>query len=161
MRKILEAAALIALFVDVWITYRAMGGPNPLPTRIPTHFDTAGNPNGWGSPATLIFLPGIAIALYFGITLVSRFPVGFHYPVRVTQVSLPRIQSLTLDMLAWMKAELCGMFCTLQYWMIEAARSGAGKLPPLLMPGFLVLIFGTIGVYFVLVIGASTRSDSK
>ena len=158
MRKILEAVAVIAFLADVWITYRALSGPNPLPARIPTHFDAAGNPNGWGSPTALIFLPGIAIALYFGITAVSRFPMAFHYPVRVTQVNLPRIQSLTLDMLAWIKAELCGMFCALQYWMIEAARSGEGRLPQLLMPGFLVLIFGTIGIYFVLVI-TSARSD--
>lgn len=159
MRKILEAVALIALFVDVCITYQALSGANPLPARIPTHFDAAGNPNGWGSPAVLIFLPGIAIALYSGITIASRFPTAFRYSMRVNQVNLPRVQTLTLDMLAWLKAELACLFCLLQYWMIAAARSGDGKLPPLLIPGFLILIFGTVGIYLIVVIGVASRSD--
>ncbi|HLY40797.1 MAG TPA: DUF1648 domain-containing protein [Terracidiphilus sp.] len=161
MRKILELVALIALSANVWITYRALSGPQPLPSRIPTHFDAAGNPNGWGSPSVLILLPVISIALYLGFTIVSRFPMAFHYPVRVTEANLQRVQSLTLDMLAWMKSELSWMFCALQYWMIAAARSGEGKLPALLVPGFLVLILGTIGVYLVVVISQAARGDLR
>ena len=47
MRKTLEAVGLGALAVLFWDTYRALYGPDPLPDRIPTHFDIAGQPNGW------------------------------------------------------------------------------------------------------------------
>lgn len=155
MRKTLEAVGLIALLVLVWITYQALAGPHPLPDRIPTHFDASGHPNGWGSPAMLILLPVVAIGLYLAITVVSRIPSAFHYPVRVTRVNLPRIQSLTLDMIAWIKTELSCLFAALQWWMIQAARSSEGRLPVLLMPAFLVLIFGTIGGYLFAVIRAA------
>jgi len=162
MRKTLEAIGLIALVVLVWLTYQALAGPTRLPDRIPTHFDAAGNPNGWGSPAMLMLLPIVAIGLHLGITVVSRIPSAFHYPVRVTRVSLPRIQCLTLEMITCIKAELACLFATLQWWMIQAARNNEGQLPPLLMPGFIVLIFGTIGGYlFAVIRAAGSGTDSN
>ncbi len=155
MRKTLEAIGLGALAVLAWITYRALTGPERLPDRIPTHFDMAGNPNGWGSPAMLLLLPVVAGSLYLVMTVVARFPTAFNYPVRVTRETLPRLQSLTLDMIAWLKAELACLFTVLQWWMIEAARSGQGRLPPLLMPVFLVVIFATLGWHFVRVFRAA------
>jgi len=81
MRKSLEAVALAALAFQAWITYRAFFGPDPLPAKIPTHFDAAGNPNAWGSPATLLFLPAIAVFIYLLFTVVTRFPSAFNYSV--------------------------------------------------------------------------------
>jgi len=151
MRKWLEAIGLGALALLVWITWSALNGSQRLPERIPTHFDAAGNANGWGSPAMLLLLPVVAVALYLAISVVSRFPASFNYPVRVAPEKRRRLEELTLDMIAWIKMELACLFATLQWWMIQAARSGEGRLPPLLMPGFLVVIFGTIGWHFVAV----------
>lgn len=162
MRKSIEGVGLIALAVLFWITYQALAGPERLPDRIPTHFEMAGNANGWGSPAVLLLLPVVAVGLYLTITVVSRFPMAFHYPVRVMPVNLPRVQDLTLDMVTWLKAELACLFVALQWWMIHAARSGDGRLPALLVPGFLVLIFATVGWYLVAVIRtASADGDSQ
>jgi uncharacterized membrane protein len=149
MRKSLEAIALIALFLMGWITYLAFDGPDRLPDRIPTHFDIAGNPNGWGSPAALLLLPIVAVGLYFAMTVVSRFPAAFNYPVRVTRQNLPRLQSLTLDMIVWLKAELACFFAILQWAIIRAVRSGQGQLFTWLVPGLLIVVFSTIGWHFV------------
>jgi uncharacterized membrane protein len=152
VRKTIELVGLIALGVLVWITYQAVAGPRRLPDRIPTHFDMAGNANGWGSPAMLLLLPVVGIGTYLTISLVSRFPMAFHYPVQVAQVNVPRVQNLTLDMVTWLKTELACLFAMLQGWMIQAARSGDGRLPVLLVPGFLVVIFATVGCYLIAVI---------
>lgn len=162
MRRLLEAIGLIALAVLMWITYQALTGPERLPDRIPTHFDMAGNANGWGSPAMLLLLPVVALGLYLTFVVVSRFPSAFHYPVRVAPANLPRIQDLTIDMLTWLKSELACLFAALQWWMIQAARSGDGRLPVLLVPGFLVVIFATMGWHLVAVIReASGGSGSQ
>ncbi len=162
MRRLLEGVALFAMAMLVWITYQAFAGPEPLPDRIPVHFDINGNANGWGSPAMLLLLPVIAVGLYIAMTVSSRFPMAFHYPVRVTQANLPRVQNLTLDLVTWIKTELACLFATLQWWMIQAARSGHGRLPPLLVPGFLVVIFATAGWYIVAVVRvASSGADSQ
>jgi uncharacterized membrane protein len=162
MRKTIEAIGWIALAVLVWMTYQALAGPQRLPDRIPTHFDMAGNANGWGSPAMLLLLPVVAVGVYLTISVVSRFPMTFHYPVQVARANLPRVQDLTLDMVTWLKTELACLFAMLQGWMIEAARSGNGRLPVLLVPGFLVVIFATVGLYLVAVIrAASGGKDSQ
>jgi uncharacterized membrane protein len=161
MRKTMEAIALIGLAVMAWITYSAFNGPNPLPDRIPTHFDAAGDPNGWGSPNTLWLLPAIGVTLYLVITVISQFPTSFKYSVQVTEKNRARLQEVTLDMLAWFKAELVGLFAVLQWWMIQAARSGAGHISPWLVPGFLVVVFATAGWHVVALFQAAKAGGNS
>ncbi len=80
MRKVLEAIGLLALAVMGWSTWNALYGPSPLPERVATHFDAAGNANAWGSPGGLVFFAAFAFALYLVLSLVSRFPGAFNYP---------------------------------------------------------------------------------
>ena len=67
MRQSLIWTGWFALALNGWITYRAVWGPNPLPERIATHFDAAGNPNGWGPPAMLLLLPVIGAVVFGGV----------------------------------------------------------------------------------------------
>jgi uncharacterized membrane protein len=158
MRRTLEAIGLGGLAVLFWITYSAFNGPNPLPDRIPTHFDAAGDPNGWGSPNMLWLLPVIGASLYLVITVISQFPTSFRYSVQVTETNRARLQQITLSMLAWLKAELVGLFAVLQWWMIQAARSSQGRISPWLMPGFLVVVFTTAGWHVVALFQAAKSS---
>lgn len=54
MRKLAEALAVAAFAVLAWLTWAALYGPNRLPDSVPTHFDAAGNANGWGSPSGMV-----------------------------------------------------------------------------------------------------------
>ncbi|MFY9854009.1 MAG: DUF1648 domain-containing protein [Terracidiphilus sp.] len=144
MRKTLEAITLIALTVLVWFTWQALNGPAPLPDRIPTHFDATGNPNGWGPASTLWLLPAVAIALYLGMTLMSRFPASFNYPVKLTEENSARLKGLSLDMLAWVRLEIICLFAYIQWSTIEVANHGHGGLRPALLPISAVVIFGTV-----------------
>ncbi|MGD0736171.1 MAG: DUF1648 domain-containing protein [Terracidiphilus sp.] len=149
MRKTLEAIGIIALAVLFWITYSALRGPDRLPDRIPTHFDLAGNPNAWGTPATLLFVPGLALALYLAITVVSQFPSAFNFPVRVTPQNRSRLEKLAVSMVTWLKVELVCLFVWIQAATINSARHQALGLSPLLLPVSLVAVFGTIAWHFV------------
>jgi hypothetical protein len=145
VRKTLELIGLIALAALYGLTWSALYGPNRLPDRVPTHFDAAGNPNGWGSPSGLILMPAIATALYLLMTVVARFPESFHYPVRITPQNLARLQAVTLNMVLWLKVELACLFAVLQWAFIQSARTGNGHLFPMILPFFIVAVFGTIG----------------
>ncbi|MGA3370643.1 MAG: DUF1648 domain-containing protein [Terracidiphilus sp.] len=155
MRKQLEAITLAALATMAWITWQALHGPNPLPERIPTHFDAAGNPNGWGPASTLLFLPAVAVGIYLLITLVSRFPAAFNYPVQVTEENRARLQALTLQMLACLKLELACLFAWIQWFIIQSVRQGHGHLSPAFMVLFLVAVFGTVGWHIVAIFRAA------
>lgn len=146
MRKTLELIGLLALAALCWITWAALYGPNRLPAdRVPTHFDAAGNPNAWGSPTGMILMPLMAGALYLLMSVVARFPGAFHYPVRTTAQNVARLQSITLDMVAWLKVQLVCLFAVLQWAFLQAARSGSGRLFPLILPFFIAVIWDTIG----------------
>lgn len=146
MRKQLEGVALIGLAVESWLTYRAFVGPEKLPERIPVHFDSAGNPNGWGQPHTLLILPLVTLGLYLVITMVAQFPGAFNYPVRVTVENRARLEQLALEMIAWLKTELVWLFAGMQWFSISAARSGQGVLP-WFFPMGIGVVFLTIGRY--------------
>lgn len=160
MRKALEAAGIVALIVQGWMTYRALYGPDRLPERVPTHFDVAGNPNGWGSPAMMVVLPFIAAAIYLTLTMAAQFPGLFHYPVRPTARNLPRMQELTLDLLAWIKVEMVCLFAVLQWVFIQSARSGEGHLFSRVLPVALAVFLGTVGWHLVALIRAASGTQS-
>ena len=145
MRKSLEVFGLVGLAALVGVTYAALYGPAPLPDRVPIHFDASGAANGWGSPHPMIFMPLIAGTIYLLTSLASRFPSSFHYPVRATPQILPRLQAITLNMLAWLKVELAWLFAMLQWVFVRSARSGDGHLFPVIIPGILLVFLGTVG----------------
>jgi len=149
MRKSLEVLSIFALGLLIWITWAALYGPSHLPGRVPTHFDAAGNPNAWGSPMGMILPPVLALGLYLLMSVVARFPAAFNYPVRVTRQNIQRLQSVTLDMIAWLKTELICLFTLLQWALVQAARTGSGSLFPKILPFFIAAIFATIAWHFI------------
>ncbi len=161
MRKTLELIGLLALVVLFWMAWSALYGANPLPDRVATHFDAAGNPNGWGSPKGLIFFPLLGGVLYLVLSLVTRFPAAFHYPVRVTPRTVARLQQVTLDMIAWLKAENVCLFAVLQWTFIQAARTGDGHLFPRILPFFIATIFATVGWHFIAMFRAARSAQDS
>jgi uncharacterized membrane protein len=146
MRKWIEGVALLALGLQISITLLAFFGPQQLPARIPIHFDVGGRPDGWGSSAMLLLLPAITIINYLLFTVVTQFPGAFKYPVKVTSMNRLRMQSLALDMMAWMKLEIVGLLTWIQWVTIATARQ-PDKPIPAMTPAALVIVFATVLFY--------------
>jgi uncharacterized membrane protein len=162
VRKTLEVVGLGMLAVLYWITYAALHGSERLPDRIPTHFDISGQPNAWGPPDFLWFLPAVAAGIYLLMTVLGNIRFRrYNLPVPVTEANLPFIQEQTILMVAWIKCEMLCLFTYLQWSIIQSARDGAFRLSPLLIPVFLVVIFSTVGWCLTTMIrGAKTRAES-
>jgi len=163
MRRTLELISLGLLAVLFWFTYSALHGPERLPDRIPTHFDISGQPNAWGPPGFLWFLPVVAAGVYLLLTVLGSIRYRrYNLPVRVTEANLPFIQDQTILMVAWIKSEMLCLFLYLQWSMLQSARDGAFRLSPLLIPVFLVVVFSTVGWNIaVLIRGAKERAESR
>ena len=123
----------------------AVFGPHKLPDRIPIHFDAAGQINGWGSPAMLWLLPAVATGIYVLITLVMRHPSAFNFPVQVTPAARARLESMALDMIAWLRAEMIWLFLFIEWAMIYSARLGRSAISPWTIPLCVAVVFVTIG----------------
>ncbi len=162
MRRTLELICVGLLAVLFWITYSAFNGPERLPDRIPTHSDISGQPNAWGSPGFLWFLPLVAAGVYLLLTILGSIRYRrYNLPVRVTEANLPFIQDQTILMVAWIKCEVLSMFVYLQWSILQSARSGSFRLSPWLIPVFLVVVFTTAGWQVAsLIRGAKKRTES-
>lgn len=163
MRKTLEGICLGLLGILFWFTYSALNGPERLPDRIPTHFDISGQPNAWGSPGFLWFLPMVALGVFVLLTVLGSIRFRrYNLPVRVTEANLPFIQDQTILMVAWIKCELLCLFVYVQWSILQSARDGAFRLSPLLIPVFLVVVFSTVGWNLAALIrGARERAEAS
>lgn len=130
--RLASAGLLAYTFGLIWSTV-----PN-LPPRIPTHFNAAGRPNGWGSPEMLWLLFSVQLGLTFMLFVLpwaaARFPnLGHVGPRRLAE--FPREQREHIVAILRRMLDLDALFVNglLAYicrGTIQAARSpGAGLAP--------------------------------
>lgn len=144
--KVVETTALVGVAFLVVVT--AFYWPMVHKT-IPTHFDIAGKVDGWGPKATLLPTPFICAGIYVLLTVISRFPHIFNYPVPITEENAERQYRIALTVMRWLKMEIIWLFAYLNWQMIQVALSKAKGLDVLAMPIALAVIFGTSIVLIV------------
>ena len=144
MRKVLEAIALVLLCFTWGWTAQAIFGSHPLPAQIPVHFDLAGRPDRWGTPQMLWLIPVMTAVIYGLMTLVSRYPSAFNFPMRIKPATRPRLEAIALNLISWLKTEVMGLFFWIQFQAIQYARNGRRELSPAFLALVLIAIFGTI-----------------
>jgi uncharacterized membrane protein len=139
-RKSIEALSLAGLAFIFWITWQALHGPNPLPERVPTHFDAAGHANAWGPPETLWLLPVLAGVLYLLITVLSLLPTTLKSKRQLTPEKRAQLEALTRRMVAWLKLELICLFAWIQWSILQSLEQGSSSISPWTVPVFIAAV---------------------
>ena len=120
-----------------------------LPDTIPTHFNGAGEADGFGSKASIIGLPVIETLLFFGLTVLNRYPHIFNYPTAITEDNALRLYTLATRMLRYLKLVLVLVFGGIEFMTIQNATGKAAGLGVWFLPLTLVLVFLPL-IYFVI-----------
>jgi uncharacterized membrane protein len=120
-----------------------------LPDTIPTHFNAAGEADGFGGKASIITLPIIATLLFIGLTVLNRYPHSFNYPSPVRQDNALRLYTLATRMLRYLKLILVVVFGGIEFMTIQHATGEATGLGVWFLPLTLMLIFLPL-IYFVI-----------
>ena len=81
-----------------------------LPARIPTHFNAAGEIDGYGGRGTLFLMPVIGLIGVLVIGLVARFPKSWNTGVRLTAINRVRVYRLMRDLMADLRLAIALMF---------------------------------------------------
>jgi uncharacterized membrane protein len=116
-----------------------------LPARFPTHFNAAGEADGWGGKPSLLPLPIINIVVYAGLTLLGKYPHAFNYPCEINAGNAYRQYSNARMMLSWIKLEITVSFGYIEWSMIHVAL---GNRPVLwILPFILITVIGTVLFY--------------
>ena len=119
-----------------------------LPDTIPTHFNGAGQADGFGSKATILSSPVIASLLFIGLTVLNRYPHSFNYPTAITQDNALQLYTLATRMLRYLKLVLVLVFGGIEFMTIKHASGKAAGLGAWFLPLTLVLVFLPL-IYFV------------
>lgn len=141
--EVIAAVAVAFVFIYLSATWTT------LPDKVPTHFNFAGTPDHWGSKYSLLLLLGVTFVLYLGLSILSRFPHIYNYAFAITDENRQRQFLLARQMLTALKTELVCVFVFITWQTVNVARGRAGDLTGWFMPVFLVVVFGTVIVYFI------------
>jgi len=74
-----------------------------IPDQIPTHYNFAGEADGYGGKGSLIFMMVLAWFMFILISVLMRFPNTWNMPVKVTAENKARLYSITRAMLEVVK----------------------------------------------------------
>jgi len=131
-----ELLPLFLLFAGVYLaaTYYPL-----LPSRIPTHFDFWGVPDGWGGKDSIFALPVINAVVYVIITVISVLLATVKDPRKLinlpqkrkaalTDAQVERLRVFLNQCLFALKVLIQGMMVYLIYITIEIATGRAGGL---------------------------------
>ncbi len=131
------ALAGISIAGAIWLT-----GP------IPVHYNLSGQPNRWGSPATLLILPFITFFI-LGIMWASgkAHPDFMNFPGPRTPENVARQVQNMRQMLASLRVFITGLFLILQSQSIWAKFYNQNQLINWTLPLLLVSLFGLIGFF--------------
>lgn len=120
-----------------------------LPVRIPVHFNASGAPDGYGSKTTLFLLPAIGLVLWLAMTILTRFPHIFNFPVKITPENAEVQYRLATRMMRILKTLILIMFAFISYKTIQIATGNEAGLGKAFLPVFLIITFGVVLIYLV------------
>lgn len=142
--KILEAtgwAVLTAMWIMTAVFYYE------LPDTIPTHFNSVGEADGFGSRTYIFHLPVIASVLFIGMAVLNRFPHLLNYPAKITEENaLWQYKNMT-RMVRFVQLALVILFGIIEFQTFRYAAGHAGGLGVWVLPFACIAIFGPI-IYF-------------
>lgn len=118
-----------------------------LPEKIPIHYNVAGVIDRYGNKLEIFILLIVTWVMYIGLSLVTRVPQFWNTGVSVTAENKDRVYRILKNMLKIIKMEIIVIFCYLIY-----NTTTLYNLPKWFVPVFLVLLFSTMLISFIVLI---------
>jgi len=135
--EITSLVAVIAMVVVTAMNYAA------LPHTIPTHFNGAGQPDGYGGKGMIWLLPAITIIMYSVLSVVNLFPFRFNFPFNINEENAPRLYQHAMRSIRILNLLLVILFFYLTWQSISLANGKSGGLGLMFLPLtiFVIIIF--------------------
>lgn len=130
-----------------------------IPSVIPSHFNIYGQPDAYGSKATLLIFPAVALGVTVLLQTLSRFPWVYNYPVRITPENAERNYRRGRALLRWVNA-IIWLGGGIEWQALTVARGGATSLGPAFGAGLVIaiVILVPIGLMTLIVVWATRWS---
>ena len=116
-----------------------------LPEQIPTHYNFAGEIDGYGGRGTLLLMPVIGLVTDLTVAVCGRFPKSWNTGVRVTALNRARVYRLVRDLMADLRLSLAVSFAGFGIYAATLPEHFSGNVTGIM----LILIFAPLVRYFV------------
>ncbi|MCB0849064.1 MAG: DUF1648 domain-containing protein [Bacteroidetes bacterium] len=120
-----------------------------LPDIIPTHYNSAGQVDGFGGKGYIFTWPLIATFLFIGLTILNKFPHVFNYPTNITADNALRKYTNATRLIRYLKFIIVIVFGLITFKTIQNVNGEASGLGIWFLPLTLGLIFIPL-TYFVI-----------
>lgn len=129
MIALLAVVFALAIVADAW---------EALPERVPRHFNAAGEPDAYGSKASVLIPALTALVLYVVLSLAQRVrPRRYNYPLRITEDNAAVQYRLARLYLAVTKAAVIILLASGTWLTIQVALGHRQGLGGWYLPAFL------------------------
>jgi len=112
-----------------------------LPNIIPTHFNGAGQADGFGEKRMIFILPLIATVLFIGMTVLNKFPHAFSFPTNITKENAITQYTNATRMIRYLKLIIVVIFGLISFKTIQHANGQTEGLGVWFLPLILGLTF--------------------
>lgn len=140
---ILVDALCLALLagVTVWLWQ----GWADVPQQVPTHYNAAGEVDGWGGKGSIIMLLVLGWLMYLTLSATEYFPQAWNTGVQVTEENRERIYRTLKYMMKTTKLLTVGVFVFLPVSTALAVES----LGEWFLPVFMLVLFGQMVFWII------------
>ena len=119
-----------------------------IPNTVPTHFNAAGEPDGWGSKNNLWILIVMGAVTWLLLTVLEKFPHIYNY-FNLTEENVERQYKNARMMINVMKNEILIFFVYMTWACAEVANGTSEGLSVWVLPIFIIGITGSIAFFIV------------
>ena len=130
------------VFIAMWVHIILVWGD--LPDRIPTHYDFAGEVDGWGSKASILLLPVIGTVMLPLLIAVEFFPQTWNTGVQVTPLNQVFVYRTTKSMLVTLELTLLLTFAIINVFTVRAT-----SVPIWLLPVTMLLDLAPVAFFLI------------
>lgn len=136
---ILSPAVLLGAIVFILIRWPQ------LPEQIPSHYNFAGEIDGYSGRFSLLLMPLIGLVMDASLVLVGRFPKAWNTGVRVTLYNRVRVYRLVRDLLAELRLCMALFFAGFAVYQSLLPEHFSENI----IGGLIVLMLAPLVRYFV------------
>ena len=144
--NIICGLAIISTIVLIAIRYSS------LPAEIPTHYDSYGAIDGYGSKSTLWILVVLLLVIYIPMAIIERHPTLWNTGIRPTYRNTTEVYKLTMLFLITIKLLIVSFMCTTTIYSCLMLA-----MPSWLMQGFIGVLVVLMGIFFTRLMSLKRR----
>jgi len=139
--RVLELIAKMSVLSAIVLTVWHYGS---LPESVPSHFNLSGATDAYSTKQIMWVLPVVALILYGGLTVLSRYPHALNYPFAITPENAPAQYTNVVQMIRWTKVIVLGQLSSAIFFQHQVIFGNADSLPAWWIPVFLVCMAGVL-----------------